>query len=878
MNTLVSTLKNSRVGKLPQIGLRLVNKLQEGHTSEKFWLDYIEFVRNPENFRKLSPHSKCLLTCVVTKMERDLFKKTRSRDLVHSIYSDVINKRSIFMLNLELINMILVSSYTLRIPLSDNQLDLVLLRANEDMCKIFSERKEGVGEEDEQRYRFPVEHSVAIIHSLASLTRCFPSHLEKVRDSDAINSVVSRLESLLGFVNAREFSMILFSFDKLKLLTDDTGYKFYKFAQKIDDFDSQSLTTSFYISSNNVKLKNLFGFLMPRVDSMIMTGSSSVNTSHNVDNSNVARSASERKTLTGRECCNILYSLLRRNSFKDRHYRFLVERAGDMNLQELCNMSSLLLSKNYPVGDDFKRVFVNKLVGTDFSNVVVLDLLTIANCFHAWKIENELVLKRMVAGICNNGNFIFGDKSVLLLHYLVQLKYNDLGSLLKLFDKEFDSSRITTFHHILLYNSINTLRVHLNCGSHGPGEEVESRLSTDASVLHSILEKVQNKLASVNFGSLTRLDLLTLGKFYNLQILERLAEFLKDDTWSHMDICLNMLKYNSDAEIAKRVNMLIINVDADRAFMRVASTNSRSRGDLNGEMMKFNHFLTMVVLLKNIDVLKRVLNSAIAAKCSDFEVILSIVNSCKKLHFLDENVKKLLESLVKSFHSSELLGYFSCVDALTSVKLYNVKNMISDFVNVLYHFDYRNDSNVYDHSLSRSLNTLHIESIYSLTNNNINNNRVSVSNSISGNIDANTPLKVAKKNVVGYTDGGNAIVECKILDDRTIYESLLVSISNLCFNAVVHPSVLMKFIRHHIHSLNAKSPTILKCLATDTSILKHFTLRELLFINGIQQRTYTHLIETNDVHTSVLATLVNLGINSVAEYQVLDYRIDLLIL
>ncbi|UKK02243.2 hypothetical protein MACK_001599 [Theileria orientalis] len=876
MNTLVSILKKSPIGKLPQIGLRLVNKLQEGHTSERFWLDYIEFVRNPENFRKLGPHSKCLLACVITKLEKDLLKKSRSSELVHSIYSDVINNRSIFLLNLELINMILVSSYTLRIPLSDNQLDLILFRANQDICKIFNEYKEGLGMEDRQRYRFPVEHSVSIIHSLASLTRYFPNHLNKVRDSDAIKSVVSNTETLLGFVNAREFSLILFSFDKLKLLSDDTGDQFHKYAQKIEDFDSQSLTTSFYISSNNVKLKNLFNFLMPKVDSMILTISSNIDSSDNLDNCNFTRSPSEGKKLTGRECCNILCSLLRCNSFKDQHYGFLVERAGDMNLQELCNISSLLVSKNYLVGDDFRRVFVNKLVCTDFSNVVVLDLLTIANCFHVWNIDNDLVLNRMVSAICNNGNFIFNDKSVLLLHYLVQLKYYDLGPLIKLFDSEFSSSKINTFHHILLYNSINTLRVALNYGKDRPEEEIESRLNIDEGVLNSILAKVQNKLVSVNYGSLTKLDLLTLGKFCNHQILERLTEFLKGDTWSHMDICLNMLKYNSDLGIAKRVNKLISNVDVDKIFMKVACKNSRFNGDLNDEMMKLNHFLSIVVLLKNIHVVKRILTSAIAVKCSDFEVILSVLNSCKKIHFLDENVKQLLESLVKSFHSTELLGYFSSVGTLTSIKLYNIKNMFSDFINVLYHFNYRNNSYAYDHSLSKSLNTLDIKRIYALTDNTINNNS-NVSNNISSNIGVNTPSKVAKKSVVGYTDSGNAIVECKILNDRTIFESLLVSLSNLCFNAVVHPYVLMKFIKYHIHSLNAESPTILKCLAMNKSILKHFTLSELLFINGIQQRTHTHLIENNDIHTSVLATLVNLGLNSVAEYQVLDHRIDLLI-
>ncbi|UKJ90219.2 hypothetical protein MACJ_001150 [Theileria orientalis] len=767
MNTLVSTLKKSGIAKLPQIGLRLVNKLQEGHTSEKFWLDYIEFVRNPENFRKLSPHSKCLLTCVITKLESNVYKKSRSNELVHSIYSDIINKRSIFMLNLELINMILVSSYTLRIPLSDKQLDLILFRANEDICKIFNEYKEGLGVEDSQRCRFPVEQSVSIIHSLASLTRSFPNHLNKVRESDAIKSVVGNIESLLSFVNAREFSLILFSLDKLKLLTDDTGDKFYKFAQKVVDFDSQSLTTSFYISSNNTTLKNMFNFIMPKVDSMILISRSNTNSRHNLDNCNFGRLASERNILTGRECCNILCSLLRCDSFKDHHYEFLVERAGDMNLQELCNISSLLVSKNYLVGDDFRRVFVNKLVSTDFSNVVVLDLLTIANCFHVWNIDNELVLNRMVSAVCNNGNFIFNDKSVLLLHYLVQLKYYDLGLLLKLFDSEFNSSKINTFHHILLYNSINTLRVALNSDKDRPEEEIESRLNIDEGVLNSILSKVQNKLVSVNFGSLARLDLLTLGKFCNLQILESLTEFLKADTWNHMDICLNMLKYNSDVVIAKRVNMLISNLDFDKVFVKVASKNSILKGDLNDETMRLNHLLTIVVSLNNIDVLKRALNSAISSKCSDFEVILSVVNACKKMHFLDENVEQLLESLVKSFHSSKLLGYFGSVDTLTGSKLYSVKNMISDFLNVLYHLDYRKDSYVYDHSLTTSLNALAIERIYSSTNNIIN-----------SNIGLNTPVRVSKKNVVGYTDCGNAIVECKILTDRTIFESLLCSVTN----------------------------------------------------------------------------------------------------
>uniref|UniRef100_A0A3B0MPN3 Uncharacterized protein n=1 Tax=Theileria annulata TaxID=5874 RepID=A0A3B0MPN3_THEAN len=819
MQTLTSSIKNSRIGKVPQIGLRAVNKLHDGHTSDKFWVDYIDYVGNRENFKKLSPHSKCLLTCVITKFDRNLLKKTRSDELLVSIFSDVINARSIALLNLELLNMILVSSYTLGIPLSNQQLDLILDSIHQhistnNLINHLNSDKTSETTNETSVVRMGIEDIISILHSLASLARRFPSHFGRISDSKAVDSFLCNIESYLKLLNPREFSLVLFSLHNLNLISHNNNLVsvFYKAGIEIlSSFDNQSISTVLYISANNRNLSRLFKLFKKRTDSIIRSNYP-CDPDHSSTTDDKISHVSHAK-FTGRESCNILCSLIKKGTLEHFYKPFLAQSISDMNLQELCNLCSLLIKNKYP--------------NLDLSNSVVLDSLTISNCFHEWEIENNDILDRLIQAITTNGNFVFNQKSVLLLHYLTKLKYSNLNSLFSMFLDNFNPNHINSSQLILFYNSImNAYSVKLEGLDLHPGPDSETE------VILKLINKVETEILGLDFNKLGKIDLFTLGKSRNILISKKLLKhiYATESAIDNLDTIYAITKSTDNHVLSSRINPLISKINP----LDFLNSNDIKHG-------KFTNYLNIVSNLRNTELLKQLVRKTLntGSYSNNLDTLLAILNCCKKLHYCDSNVEALMSRLVYLFSCKNCLEDYKNFKSKESTRS-NFDNSLDDFLSVLYHLDYFSSSRKYDEIITHSLQNV-MNTVY--------NNK----------LDENVRILNGK-------------------NEHEKFESILFNLSALVFNAVVSSSVLVMYIKYYLSQSATISPTVLKSLSIHSGCLDSLTLEELRLINSVEfERRPNYRKDENSIQTSVFSILGKIGIKSLPEEQVFDYYVDLLI-
>lgn len=764
-----------------------------------------------------------------------MVKKTRSDELLVSIYSDIINGRSAPFLNLELLNMILVSSYTLGIPLSSQQLETILDSVHQhistsNLFKHYNSDKNSDSPNETSPVRIGIEAIVSILHSLATLARRFPLHLGRVRDSAAVDLFVLNLESFLKLLNPREFSLVLFSFHNLNLINNNRNPEnvFYRVGSEIlDTFDNQTISTVFHISANNRKLQELFKLFKKRIDSIILNNYP--NTSIHSDTITDTISHGNSVKFTGRESCNILCGLIKTGTLEDFHKSFLAQSISDMNLQELCNLCSLLISKKYPVDLNFKTLFVNKLQNLDLSGSVVLDFLSVSNCFHEWEIENHTVLDRLILAITTNGNFVFNQKSILLLHYLTRLNYSNLNSLLALFLDKFRSNHVNSSQLILFYNSImNIYSVKLSDKGLDLGKD------SGFEVILKLLSRVESEILGFDFNKLGKIDLFTLGKSRNILITKKLLKHIHDteSVIDNLDIIYAITKTTDSPDLCSTINSLLATIDP----LHFLNSNYIKVKD-------FTNYLNIVSTLRNLELLKQLTQTTLDTgnHLNNFIILLAILNCCKKLHYFDSNVKVLMSKLVYLFSHTRYLKDYTNSNTKASLLSTNFDNSLDDFLGVLYHLDYFASSSNYDKQLTQSLQNY--------IKNTVNNNKF-VEN--------------------------RKVVNCK--NEFANFESVLFSLSALVFNAVLSSSALVIHIKYYLSQSGTISPTVLKCLSMNSGYLDLFTLEELRLIDSIEfERRSNYKKEENSVQTSVFSILGKMGIKSVPEEQVFDYYIDLLI-
>ncbi|ORM42357.1 uncharacterized protein BXIN_1129 [Babesia sp. Xinjiang] len=423
MQRLLAALRASKPAHLPRLGLRLVNGLAEPRPPAQFWQHYVRTVLDPGTFDRLSPHSKCLLTCVACKLTHDEAMNASAHSMVERVFRDVTTPKALPLLNIELLTMIMVASHTLRIPLGRQELQRILQRSQELM---------------ERESYFNVELSVSFIHSLGAVVRVHPMLREQIASSELVRNVVTKLPDLIPRVNLRELSLVLYAFDKLRIIKDKVATTVMsRLNADRDNIRGQTLSTILYACAVHPSLQPALRLLTQNV-------------------------TDEADTLTGRMVCNICCAYLKAGLWKQKLAELLENALPKMNAQELCNVANLMMHKSVDVTESFKSAYV-----THFNNSVVklrlslLDALTLTQSISHWGLTDRVdrpVLDEVLTKTIEADITEAGAKHVYLLHYCVIIGCASAASAVaSRIDQNLDYEPLSNKEIVVLFNALHNL-------------------------------------------------------------------------------------------------------------------------------------------------------------------------------------------------------------------------------------------------------------------------------------------------------------------------------------------------------------------------------------------------------------------------------------
>ncbi|GBE59271.1 type III effector protein, putative [Babesia ovata] len=420
MQQLLAALRAAKPAHLPRLGLRLVNALAGPRPPAPFWLEYVRRSLEPPVFSAMSPHSKCLLTCVACRLGKEAARAAQADKLVERVFRDVTSTKALHLLNLELINMVLVASYTLGLPLSQQQMQRIL-----DQTSQLVERDA----------HFNVELTVSILHSLGAIARVYPRQRDQLASSQVVQRVLSGFRDFEPRLNMRELSLVLYAFDKLRVIDKAIAEVLIARVEKErSTLSGQTQATILFACAAHPALHRVLGILRENV----VTGA---------------------RSFTGREACNVYCAYLKAGLWDDQLSGLLEYSLPKMNAQELCNVVNLMIQKEAPVRKSFTSAYARHLnTALVTMRLSLLDALTLTQSIAHWGLADRMrsqVLDDAISKTLAADRSAYSAKHVYLLHYLVTLDCR--GAARRAVDcaaQRFDPKALSNKEIVVLYNAL----------------------------------------------------------------------------------------------------------------------------------------------------------------------------------------------------------------------------------------------------------------------------------------------------------------------------------------------------------------------------------------------------------------------------------------
>ncbi|GFE53018.1 DNA replication licensing MCM5 component, putative [Babesia ovis] len=575
MQQFLAALRASTPAQLPRLGLRLANGLVEPRPPPQFWQHYVRTALDPNVFERLSPHSKCLLTCVACKLDRDEAKSAMAYSMVERVFREVATPKALALLNIELINMILVASHTLRIQLGRQEMQRIL------------ERTQGLMERE---CHFNIELSVSLLHSLGALARVYPKQREQIASSELIRNAVERFPQLIAKLNLRELSLVLYTFDKLRVVDRNIAEAtLARISAERDKIQGQTLATILFACAAHPVLHPALEILMQ----------------------NVRREASDA---TGRMACNISSAYIKAGMWRDPLPMLLERALPKMNAQEICNVANLMIHKKVNVPNSFKQAYADHINNNIKKlKLSLLDALTVTQSLVCWGLQEQLdqrgvdqALKKAIETDFST----FGAKHAYVLHYCVLLGCQEAaGAIAVLAQRELKQETLSNKEMVVLLNGLSNLDINKPAI-----EKVEH-------VLKQRLEEGQH---------FSVVDLQTMAHWRNPDICELIAEIhIKDSskiTQRSIRLLCDVLKVTKNKK-AKAAAMEAIECILKQESYEIS--NVETRGELDT-------YTGHVAAIKG-DI------ATIVASC---ELLPYLQGELDMLHTFDKTVSKLAEDVI----------------------------------------------------------------------------------------------------------------------------------------------------------------------------------------------------------------------------------------
>ncbi|GIX61682.1 acetoin utilization protein AcuC [Babesia caballi] len=430
MQQLLAALRAATPAHLPRLGLRLANGLAGPRPPLQFWQEYVRKSLESETFARLSPHSKCLLTCVACKLGRETARAVEANVLVERVFADVTSPRALPLLNIELINMVMVASYTIGLPLAEQQMQRMLDRAQQLV---------------KSNAQFHAELSASLLHSLGAVARAFPRQSGQLAASELVRGAVARFPDLAVGLNTRELSLVLFAFDKLQVVDEAVAHVVLKrIKADIEEIEGQTLATILFACAGHRVLHPALDLLREKV-------------------------STAARHVTGREACNICCAYIKAGLWEGSLFRLLENALPKMNAQELCNVVNLMMHKKVEVPEGFKQAYLYHLQAAIASmRFNLLDALTLTQSLVSWGLVNRVdpgVLDGPLAKVVERNAVLcqssaFGVKEVYLLHYCVSLGCRGAAeTAARCVAARFDDRALSNKELVVLFNAIHNLGV-----------------------------------------------------------------------------------------------------------------------------------------------------------------------------------------------------------------------------------------------------------------------------------------------------------------------------------------------------------------------------------------------------------------------------------
>lgn len=429
-------------------------------------LEYIKHVKEYRIYRTFSPHSKCLLASVITKFDRNLRQSTKSDEFVARIFKDFSDEKLTLQLELEPINMLLVSSYTLKIPLTYRELSLILERT----YAIIKNNANSI---------FTKELTISVIHSLGNFSKTFPKYYNLVRDSLPLQYVKENLSTYCSNARPRDISLLLYALEKLNLVDKNLAEIFITALRTLETLDNSSLATILYSSCKNSNMSSMFDILNDRVFENL-------------------------EKFTTREICNISCAYLKADLWQDSFFPYLCYHLPSMKAQEVFNIVHLLVNMKVRVSSQFKDSYCSTLPRLCNYNLDILDCLALAQSIYNWMPLKGSLLIDVVSRMIDHHNYEPDHKFIYLLHYCKELRLADVVyKLLKVVDSKFNPKILGNREIVVLYSVLHVYDVpELN---------------------HKVESFILNQLP---FGGFSNMDLQILTQITNTKITSYISQNL----------------------------------------------------------------------------------------------------------------------------------------------------------------------------------------------------------------------------------------------------------------------------------------------------------------------------------------------------------------
>ncbi|KAK1444816.1 hypothetical protein BgAZ_107220 [Babesia gibsoni] len=469
MQQFIAALRAAKPAQLPQLGLRLANSLAGPRPPPQFWHEYVRKIGDEMTYTRLSPHSKCLVTCVACRLDSDVARTSQAHQLVKRVLKDTMVPRSLSLLNMELINMLLVACYKLNLSISSQQLSDVLDRIHALV---------------RHTNHFKVEFTVSLLHSLGSICRAYPKLREHISSSDVIRVIVEAFPALSKEMNTRELSLAIFSFDKMNIMDSKLSSAVLKaVSDKRDRLQGQDLATILLSCSSHKSTIHVLDVLRENVNSSCMD-------------------------LTGREACNLCCAYIKAGRWDESQFPMLEHALPKMNAQEICNVVNLVIRHNVSLTTSFKDAYIN-FINNSISRLTLslIDALTMTQSLSSWGLRSRINMFQLDTAIrsCVERDRSFPcSKHVYLLHYCFLLECHQAATAIsKRIVPALNEMQLSNKEMVVLYNSMRNLGVY------------------DHSVLR--LEKALKRRLSQG-QSFSDIDMHTLAHWGDVEIKSHIAK------------------------------------------------------------------------------------------------------------------------------------------------------------------------------------------------------------------------------------------------------------------------------------------------------------------------------------------------------------------